>query len=143
MADEPATAFTANPALDACNAFGRLAGATTSAQARRFLDHAAQWIPREPDHYRHTDLAHAQALVRSPAPMRSRSRLIVTMAWWSIDNFGAFAAVIASAVVVLLLPPVTVGMAGRGTPPQAPSPAAALNSVPPSPASQDRNEEYR
>jgi len=51
------------PALEACKAFGHLARATTDEQARRFLDHAAPWVEREPNHYRHTDAAHAEALV--------------------------------------------------------------------------------
>ena len=56
--------LTVSPALEACKAFGHLAGATTEEQARRFLDHAAPWVEREPNHYRHTDAAHAEALVR-------------------------------------------------------------------------------
>ena len=60
----PALSLTASPALEACNAFGHLAGAITEEQARRFLEHAASWVEREPNHYRHTDAAHAEALVR-------------------------------------------------------------------------------
>jgi hypothetical protein len=59
----PAPSLTASPALEACKAFGHLAGATTEEQAGRFLDHAAPWVEREPHHYRHTDAAHAEALV--------------------------------------------------------------------------------
>lgn len=49
----------ARPSVSTAN----LAGATTEEQARRFLDHAAPWLEREPSHYRHTDAAHAEALV--------------------------------------------------------------------------------
>jgi hypothetical protein len=59
----PVPSLTASPALEACKAFGHLAGAATQEQARRFLDHAAPWVEREPNHYRHTDAAHAEALV--------------------------------------------------------------------------------
>ena len=55
--------LTASPALEACKAFGHLAGAATEDQAGGFLDHAAPWVEREPNHYRHTDAAHAEALV--------------------------------------------------------------------------------
>ena len=59
----PVPSLTASPTLEACKAFGHLARATTEEQARRFLDHAAPWVEREPDHYQHTDAAHAEALV--------------------------------------------------------------------------------
>lgn len=61
---EPVPSLTVSPTLEACKAFGHLAGATTELQARRFLDHAAPWVEREPNHYRHTDAAHAEALVK-------------------------------------------------------------------------------
>jgi hypothetical protein len=60
----PVPSLTASPSLEACKAFGRLAGATTEEQAHRFLDHAAPWVERESNHYRHTDVAHAEALVK-------------------------------------------------------------------------------
>jgi hypothetical protein len=60
----PMPSLTVSPALEACKAFGRLADATTEEQARQFLDHADSWVEREPNHYRHTDAAHAEALVR-------------------------------------------------------------------------------
>jgi hypothetical protein len=56
--------LTVSPGLEACKAFGRLAGATTEEQARQFLSIAEPWLEREPNHYRHTDAAHAEALVR-------------------------------------------------------------------------------
>lgn len=59
----PVPSLTASPALEACKAFGHLAGATSEEQTRRFLDHAAPWVEREPNHYRHTDAAHAEALI--------------------------------------------------------------------------------
>ncbi len=64
MATTPAPALAASPSLEACNAFGHLADAATPEQARQFLDHADPWVEREPNHYRHTDPAHAEALVR-------------------------------------------------------------------------------
>ena len=60
----PVPSLTVSPGLEACKAFGHLADATTEEQARRFLDHADPWVEREPNHYRHTDAAHAEALVR-------------------------------------------------------------------------------
>ncbi len=60
----PVPSLTVSPGLEACQAFGHLAGATTEEQARQFLDHADPWVEREPNHYRHTDAAHAEALVR-------------------------------------------------------------------------------
>jgi hypothetical protein len=63
-ATQPVPSLTASPTLEALKAFGYLASATTEAQARRFLDHAEPWVEREPNHYRHTDAAHAEALVR-------------------------------------------------------------------------------
>ena len=56
--------LTVSPGLEACKAFGHLAGATTEEQARQFLSIAEPWVEREPNHYRHTDAAHAEALVR-------------------------------------------------------------------------------
>ena len=55
--------LTISPGLEACKAFGHLAGATTEEQARQFLGTAEPWVKREPNHYRHTDAAHAEALV--------------------------------------------------------------------------------
>jgi hypothetical protein len=60
----PLPSLTVRPGLEACKAFGHLAGATTEEQARQFLSIAEPWIEREPNHYRHTDAAHAEALVR-------------------------------------------------------------------------------
>ena len=60
----PVPSLTVSPGLEACKAFGHLADATTEEQARQFLDHADPWVEREPNHYRHTDAAHAEALVR-------------------------------------------------------------------------------
>src|SRR5258707_13759375 len=60
----PVPSLPVSPGLEACKAFGHLADATTEEQARRFLDHADPWVEREPNHYRHTDAAHAEALVR-------------------------------------------------------------------------------
>ena len=63
-ATQPLPSLTTSPALEALKAFASLASATTEAQARRFVDHAEPWVEREPNHYRHTDAAHAEALVR-------------------------------------------------------------------------------
>jgi hypothetical protein len=63
----PLPSLTVSPGLEAIKAFGYLAGAITEEQARRFLDHADPWVEREPNHYRHTDPAHAEALVRIAA----------------------------------------------------------------------------
>ena len=60
----PVPSLTISPGLEACKAFGHLAGATTEEQARQFLGTAEPWVKREPNHYRHTDAAHAEALVR-------------------------------------------------------------------------------
>lgn len=60
----PVASLTVSPGLEACKAFGHLAGATTEEQARQFLSIAEPWLEREPNHYRHTDAAHAEALVR-------------------------------------------------------------------------------
>ena len=61
---DPAPSLTASPGFEACKAFAQLAAATTEEQARHFLDHAAPWLERKPGHYRHTDAAHAEALVK-------------------------------------------------------------------------------
>ncbi|MGH3275266.1 MAG: hypothetical protein ACRDNZ_13205, partial [Streptosporangiaceae bacterium] len=60
----PVPSLTVSAGLEACNAFGHLAGATTEEQARQFLSIAEPWLEREPNHYRHTDAAHAETLVR-------------------------------------------------------------------------------
>jgi hypothetical protein len=60
----PVPSLTVSPGLEACKAFGHLAGATTEEQARQFLSTAEPWVEREPNHYRRTDAAHAEALVR-------------------------------------------------------------------------------
>jgi len=60
----PVPVLTRDPSLDACTAFGHLADAATEDQAGRFLDLAWPWIEREPDQYRHTDEAQAEALTR-------------------------------------------------------------------------------
>jgi hypothetical protein len=60
----PVPSLSVSPGLEAYKAFGHLAGATTEQQAREFLDHADPWVEREPNHYRYTDAAHAEALVR-------------------------------------------------------------------------------
>ncbi len=60
----PVPSLTVSPGLEACKAFGHLAGAATEEQARQFLGVAEPWLEREPNHYRHTDAAHAEALVR-------------------------------------------------------------------------------
>jgi hypothetical protein len=66
-ATEPAPSLSVSPVLEACNAFGHLASAATAEQARRFLDRAAPWLDRRPDQPRHSDPAHAEALIRIAA----------------------------------------------------------------------------
>jgi hypothetical protein len=75
--DAPAPVFTRNPALDACIAFAHLADATSHDQARRFLDHSDAWVERDPGHYKHTDAAHAEALVRIAAAHSPLRRVAV------------------------------------------------------------------
>ena len=60
----PVPSLTPSPGFEACTAFGHLAGAATEQQARQFLGTAEPWLERKPGHYRHTDAAHAEALVR-------------------------------------------------------------------------------
>jgi tetratricopeptide (TPR) repeat protein len=60
----PVPSLTVSPSLEACKAFALLASAATQEQARQFLSLADRWVDREPNHYRHTDAAHAEALVR-------------------------------------------------------------------------------
>jgi hypothetical protein len=66
-ATEPAPGLSVSPVLDACNAFGHLAAAATLEQARRFLDRAAPWLDRRPEQPRHSDPAHAEALIKIAA----------------------------------------------------------------------------
>lgn len=70
----PVPVLTRDPSLDACTAFGHLADAATEEQASRFLDLASPWVEREPNHYRHTDEAHAEALTALHVPIRGCSR---------------------------------------------------------------------
>jgi hypothetical protein len=66
-ATEPAPSLSVSPVLEACNAFGHLAAAATEEQARSFLDRTAPWLDRRPDQPRHSDPAHAEALIRIAA----------------------------------------------------------------------------
>ena len=75
--DAPTPVFTRSPALDACIAFAHLADATSQHQARRFLDHAAAWVERGSGQYKHTDAAHAEALVRIATTHPSLRRVAV------------------------------------------------------------------
>jgi len=64
VAQRPAPLWRPHPTLTAYTAFGALADAATADQARAFLDFASSFINRKENEYRHTDDAHAEALVR-------------------------------------------------------------------------------
>lgn len=60
---QPASMFAPNPWLAAFKGFGQLALVSTEDQARQFLEFGAEWIPRSPNTYRHTDEDQIHALI--------------------------------------------------------------------------------